>query len=412
MPHDCYCILLNPAERDPDFAVVGGGLVGWAMAFGLARAGRRVAVVDEGDFALRASRGNFGQVWVQDKGPGVPAYQRLTRDSARQWKDLERDLAGITGIVTGLQQPGGLAFCFDEAALEARTRLMRRMQAEAGDFGFEFEMLTRGELDRRVPGLGPKVIGASYTPYDGHVNPLRLLRALYQASIKLGVRYLPGAAVDSIDAARGGFTLHSAGGRVQAGNILLAAGLGNHTLAPMVGVDCPVRPVRGQILVTEKVQPVLHYPSTDLRQTDEGGLLLGSSQEDAGLDDGVTTRNAAAIARRAVDTFPFIAGLRIVRSWAALRVMTPDGLPVYAASEAFPGAYVVSCHSGVTLAAAHVFDVAPGIACGGLPANLSYCSASRFGASVRASGVPASGVPTPPSPQKPGAREAHVSQSA
>jgi glycine/D-amino acid oxidase-like deaminating enzyme len=371
------------SAREPDFAIIGGGLVGWSIAYGLARQGRRVVVHDEGDTALRAARGNFGHVWVQDKGAGVPAYHRLTRESAAQWDDLARGLLDASGIDAALHQPGGYAFCLDEASFDARSRLMRRIQAEAGDFGFEFEMLDRGNLQRRMPAalaLGPRVVGASYSPYDGHVDPLRLLRALYQSAIALGATHRFGAPVEAVEPVTGGdgFEVRTAWGSAWAPQVVIAAGLANARLAPMVGVPCPVRPVRGQVLVTEKVQPLLPFPTADLRQTDDGGLLLGSSWEEAGRDDRVTMANAGAIARRAVDTFPFIGGLRIVRSWAALRVMTPDGLPVYEASASAPGAWVVSCHSGVTLAAVHVHGVAAAIARGSLPVPYAHGSAARF----------------------------------
>ena len=67
-----------------DVVVIGGGLVGSAVAWGLGRAGARVVVLDEGDDALRASRGNFGLVWVQGKGDGMPEYAAWTRNSARR----------------------------------------------------------------------------------------------------------------------------------------------------------------------------------------------------------------------------------------------------------------------------------------------------------------------------------------
>jgi len=391
------------AGRNPDFAIIGGGLVGWSIAYGLVRQGRRVVVHDEGDTALRAARGNFGHVWVQDKGVGAPDYHRLTRESAAQWDALARGLRDASGIDVALHQPGGFAFCLDEAAFEARTRLMRRIQAEAGDLGFDFEMLDRASLAHRLsgmPALGAKVVGASYSPYDGHVDPLRLLRALYQSAIALGACHRFGAPVEAIEPVTGGdgFEVRTAWGSAWAPQVVLAAGLGNHRLAPMVGVQCPVRPVRGQVLVTEKVQPLLRFPTADIRQTDDGGLLLGSSQEEAGCDDRVTIANAGAIARCAVDIFPCISGLRIVRSWAALRVMTPDGLPVYQVSDDAPGAWVVSCHSGVTLAAAHVHGVAAAIARGQLPASYAHCAAGRFaspGAPAAAPSVDQAGCASP-----------------
>jgi glycine/D-amino acid oxidase-like deaminating enzyme len=84
------------------------------------------------------------------------------------------------------------------------------------------------------------------------------------------------------------------------------------------------------------------------------------------------------MARRAVLTFPWIAELNIVRAWSALRVMAPDGLPIYDESDRFPGAFTANCHSGVTLAGAHADILAPMIAAGGLPPELAPFSARRF----------------------------------
>src|SRR5262245_29669159 len=81
-----------------DAIVIGGGLVGSAIAYGLARAGLKTALVDEGDVAFRASRGNFGLVWVQSKGDGAPHYQRWTRQSADEWPLIAEELATKTGI--------------------------------------------------------------------------------------------------------------------------------------------------------------------------------------------------------------------------------------------------------------------------------------------------------------------------
>ncbi len=85
-----------------------------------------------------------------------------------------------------------------------------------------------------------------------------------------------------------------------------------------------------------------------------------------------------AIARKAVQTFPWIAELNIVRAWAALRVMSPDGKPIYDESERYPGATIANCHSGVTLAGAHAGLLAPMIAAGALAPDLTPFSARRF----------------------------------
>src|SRR5947207_7774259 len=181
--------------RQFDTIVIGGGLVGAAIGYGLARAGLTTAMIDEGDVAFRASRGNFGLVWVQSKGLGAPHYQRWTRLSAEEWPALANDLALRTGISVGLEQPGGLQLCLGEEELEKRRAMMEQMRREAGNFGFEYRMLNRNELAGILPGLGASVAGASWTPYDGHANSLNLLHALHKGFGERGGTYLPGRTV-------------------------------------------------------------------------------------------------------------------------------------------------------------------------------------------------------------------------
>src|SRR5436853_7596830 len=145
-----------------DAIVIGGGLVGAAIGYGLARAGLKLALVDEGDVAYRASRGNLGLVWVQTKGLGAPHYQRWTRRSAEEWPHLAAELGERTGIDVGLSQPGGLQLCLGDEELEKRRAMMEQMRREAGNFGFEYRMLDRNELAGILPGLGPSVGGASW----------------------------------------------------------------------------------------------------------------------------------------------------------------------------------------------------------------------------------------------------------
>ncbi|MBO1076336.1 NAD(P)/FAD-dependent oxidoreductase [Roseomonas marmotae] len=362
-----------------DAIVIGGGLVGSAIGYGLQRQGLAVLLLDEGDVAHRASRGNFGLIWVQSKGLGAPHYQRWTRGSAQEWPELARDLQERTGIDTRRHQPGGVSICIGEEEFDRRAETMARMQAEAGNFGFDYRMIPAAEARDMLPGLGPEVSGVSWTPYDGHASPLHLLRALHAGFTGLGGHYLPNAGVEEGTAAPRDFSIAAAGQRFTAPRLVLAAGLGNAALAPRFGLSAPVKPERGQILVTERARTILPMPTVSLRQTAEGSLMIGDSKEDAGYDSLTQSPEIMrAMARRAVLCFPWIADLNIVRAWSALRVMAPDGLPIYDESERFPGAFTANCHSGVTLAGAHANRLAPMIAAGALSPELSLFSARRF----------------------------------
>jgi glycine/D-amino acid oxidase-like deaminating enzyme len=106
--------------------------------------------------------------------------------------------------------------------------------------------------------------------------------------------------------------------------------------------------------------------------------MVGDSQEDLGFDTVVTNPVISVMADRAVRSFPLLRDLNVVRTWSALRVMSPDGFPIYEQSQRHPGAFVVTCHSGVTLAGAHVLTLAPHIHAGAIPEALACFDSRRL----------------------------------
>jgi glycine/D-amino acid oxidase-like deaminating enzyme len=359
-----------------DVAIVGGGLVGASLAFGLRSIGAKLLVLDDGGTAS-PSRANFGLVWVQGKGERFAPYAHWTVESARAWPKLADELRRETGIDAALVQNGGVHACLSSLELDARARYFDRLFGQPGAARYEVALLDRDALSHRLPGLGAEVAGGSFCPLDGHCNPLRLLRGLHAAMAKAGVVHRQGDRVIAVEPLATRFRIVTASGSIDAERVVLAAGLGNARLARGIGVEVPVRPNKGQVLVLERVQPLLPLALDTIRQTDEGTILVGDSQEERG-DDATSLPVLGAMARRAIATFPALARLNVLRGWAALRVMTPDGAPIYHASDAHPGAFVVNAHSGVTLAAAHAYRLAPAIAEGTLPGPLAPYRATRF----------------------------------
>jgi hydrogen cyanide synthase HcnC len=365
-------------REETEVAIVGGGLVGAAIAWGLARSGKRVTILDEGDNAFRASRGNFALVWVQSKGLGMAAYAAWSVRSSDAWGTLASALKDETGIDVAHQRPGGLMLSLSEDEQERRVAQMRRLHNQPEMIPYPYEVLDHAQTRELLPDIGPQVAGSIYCPLDGHANSLKLFRALHAALAGRGVLYRPNRAVETVTSRDGGFVLSGPWGELRAGKVVLAAGNGNARLAPQVGLHAPVRPQRGQIIVTEKAKPFLNYPLVTVRQTDEGGVMIGDSLEEVGFENVATTPITATMADRAVRMFPMLAGLNVVRTWSALRVMSQDGFPIYDQSASHPGAYLATCHSGVTLAANHAFDIAPQIAAGRLADDLLPFSARRF----------------------------------
>ena len=361
-----------------EYVVIGAGVVGASIAWGLARLGTKPLVLDEGDLASRASRANQALIWVQCEGNGLADYALWTLASARQWPQLAAELKAETGIDVALSRQGGFSFCLNNAELDQRTRVLESIARETGGRAAPFSVLDGKETRARLPGVSSAAAGATFCPEDGHVNVLRMYHSLHAAMVLRGCDYRADHGVESIESVTGGFRIKGSWGEVQAEKVVLAAGLGNERLAPMVGLHSPLKRCKGQILVTEKCAPFFPYASLLIIQSAEGGILIGASKDASSLSHMTNQSINAVLAQRALLVFPQLAKLNLVRSWAGFRIKTPDEFPIYEQSASAPGAFVVTCHSGVALAASHAFVLAPQILGGQLSAGLSTYSARRF----------------------------------
>lgn len=364
-------------EMSPDYAVIGGGAVGLAVAWGLLKRGKTVTVIDGGDGAHRATRGNFGLIWLQGKGIGKTDYARWSQRSVLAWQSFCAELTEATGIDVGLEQKGGYKLFFDDASLAKTVNDYEALKMELGG-NYPFEVLSHNELRMEEPEIGPKVVGAILHHQDGHVNPLKLLKALAQAVRMRGGRVLTGKIVQCVEK-RDRFEIHcSDTTQIIADKVVLAAGLGAADLGVQLGFMAPIRPQRGQLLVTEKLPKFIRRPSLITRQVEEGGVQIGATNEEVGYNDQVTTAGLARLASQAVAAYPILGKAQLVRSWGALRVMSPDGLPIYQESKVMPGAFMVTCHSGITLAAAHTEFLPDWLEGSARAPDLSMFSEKRF----------------------------------
>ena len=340
-------------RTEADFAIIGGGIVGLSVAHGLLKQGCSVICIDGSDTDFRASRGNFGLVWVQGKGIRTPFYAAWTQNAARIYPDFVSELSQETGVQINYNQAGGYEYFTDPQTLSQRMDEYKQLKKALND-DYPYEFLSSSQIRAAEPMIGGETIGASFYPYDGHLNPLQLLKALASYCQKKGLSHYLGEELKTADKKEGVFRIVTKKGlTISANKVVISAGLGAKKIGPLFGFLGLVSPQRGQILVTEKISPILNRPSVTIRQVDEGAIQIGDSQEQAGFNDNETQAQMSRIARNAIKVMPKLAQLRLVRAWGSLRVMSPDGLPIYHQSHTMPGAFLITCHSGITLAATH-----------------------------------------------------------
>ncbi len=223
--------------------IIGGGVVGLSVALGLLQAGRMVTVLDGTDNDLRASQGNFGLIWLQGKGAEFAPYAKWTREAVSAWSGFAEKIEDLSGENLALEQYGGFEFFTDEKEFSDFTASLKRQKTHLGG-RIVHEYISGDDLRRTYPGIGGGVVGATYCKLDGHVNPLRLLKALRSAVVRLGGQIVTDAKVHTISPATGGGfdLLLQKGDKLGAEKIILCAGLGNAQLSSQLGFVTQVRP--------------------------------------------------------------------------------------------------------------------------------------------------------------------------
>lgn len=362
-----------------DVLIVGGGVTGAALGYGLAKNGTRVAVLDEVPSVDRSSRSNMGLIWCQSKALGIPGYVRWGFSSSKLYKAFAKELFETSGIDMEYTESGGIIPCLGNEEFTRRSDYMDGLREEAGG-EYPGSMVNRAELEKLLPKIkfGKEVVGGTWCPEDGLVEPLKLLFALRQGMVNMGGTLYGDCRALSTRKVNDGYRVKTTRGVMECKRLVLAGGLGNRQLAAPMGLKVPVTPDRGQVFLTERVDDILPTPILGITRTPGGTVMVGFMHENVGTDIGFTPESVAKEARWAVSVWPALANLRVIRCWSSLRVMPRDGFPIYDRVPGHENAFVINAHSSVTLAAVHARELPDYILGGPLPEDAKGFTLARF----------------------------------
>ena len=333
-----------------DVVVVGGGVVGAACARELARNGHRVAVLDPDGERGQAWRASAGMLAPQIEGRQGDLLFELGLAGRELYCDLADALRDATGVDVGLWRGGSAAVALQESeAGDLRSKVAWQRQQ-----GHVCDWLDADEVRERYPWLGP-CVGALWAPLEGSLDPVRLVEALRADARGHSAVLIDDEAV-AIDQ-RGDRVTGVTGrrSRYSAGAVVLAAGAWVRLIR---GLPRPmaVEPVRGQMVALpwpDGVERaiVYHHDCYLLARGEEA--IAGSTMEYVGYDASVTSPGVGRILTAAVALCPPLSRLAVSRSWAGLRPMTPDGLPILGPEPRLPGLWYAAGYGrhGVLLAA-------------------------------------------------------------
>jgi glycine oxidase len=336
---------------DGEVIVVGGGVVGCAIAYYLARQGASVTVVERGELAGEASGAAAGMLAPLAEAHGPGSFLDLCLASLALFPSLARDLAEVTGLDIGYRPCGLLRVALSPEQEEALRGRLRWQQGT----GLPLLWLTGEEARAMEPALSPRVRAAVLSPREAQVEPRPLAQALAAAARGMGARFLLSTPVLGI-VGRGRRVLgvRTPGGVLRGGQVVVAAGPWTGRLLEGIGLRLPTPPRRGQMLAYRgrPLQRIVWGPQGYLVPKEGDTTYVGATVEAVGFRCRTTVRGLASLRRLARTLVPALGRAEVVSAWAGLRPGSPDGLPIIGPLPGWQGLSVASGHfrNGILLA--------------------------------------------------------------
>ena len=316
-----------------DIAIIGGGVMGCAIAWQLARRGVSSALVERGVFgggASGATAGVVGPLWHLD--PADPAMFGLGMRSLELFPEWAAELTEA-GVNPEFQQNGVMKLALAEEDVE-ELRHFFQWQSRL-DLGVQW--LDTPEILKREPQVNPQALAALYSPSEGCVRGQRLCHALVHAAGRLGARLYERTEVTALSHEGDQITgIATTAGDIAAGQVVLAAGpgsgIGGRWAASGGPLDLPVRGVKGQRILLRRPG---FMPQTPVRNSSvyvvprlDGNILVASTREEGRSDETVTAEGVATLISGALSSFPSLGDAAFVSARAGVRPATPDGRPI------------------------------------------------------------------------------------
>jgi glycine oxidase len=316
-----------------DVAVIGGGIIGLAVARGLLARGMTVAVFDRatvggGHGATRAATGMLAA--TAEVEPGEDDLLPLTLASQELWHGFARDLEAETGLGIDYRNEGTMVVALSRDEVE-RLRFRHQLQMR---LGLSTQWLPGSAARQREPGLRPNVAGAILCEQDHQVDARLVAAALRAAFIAAGGALFENCDVTTLERSGGRVTgLDTAAGGIAASTVVLAAGAWSPQLVP--DLQLPVRPLRGQSMALRmdpRMPALTHVVWTDqihMAPKGDGRLIVGATVEERGFDARNTAGGVFALLEAARQALPSMEELAIDEIWAGFRPTSLDDAPIF-----------------------------------------------------------------------------------
>jgi glycine oxidase len=313
-----------------DVLIIGGGIVGCACAYELAKRGARVTLLEYGKTGMQATNAAAGLLAPLGEADAPTAILRTGMEALRAFPALADELRDRCGFDIELMTEGILKIAFDDDDVHA----LQRRFAWQRELGMPLEWLDGAMCRELEPRLTERVVGGVFSPHEAWVSNQLLVLALERAARSVGAHIHEQSPVIRVLRRGGNVTGVVAGDQTyEAPAIVLAAGARSGQIARKMGFELPVFPVRGQMLALGGMQAPIRHAIWGgdgygyLVPRANGLIFVGATVEHVGFRRRTTKSAIASLRRMAQALVPQLEAATMPFEWAGLRPATPDGLP-------------------------------------------------------------------------------------
>ncbi|MBN1315218.1 MAG: FAD-binding oxidoreductase [Anaerolineales bacterium] len=353
----------NHLLKRADVIVIGGGVIGTAITYALARQGAEVCLIDRDDIGAGTTSAAAAAALLQTKTSG--AKLALAQKSLSLLDHFHQESEGSFEF----EHSGSLLAASNEDELGIIHEMIEQLTA----LGLDVRYVDSKQARELMPIAGDGIIGASYSPVDAKINPLELVVTYAEQAKRHGAHFYTYTQLTGIERRNDRIVaVNTTRGKIMTDTVVNAAGVWAPRVAELAGLTLPITPLKGELMITEPMPPMLkgtlisagyllskkrlesgqnnqgakRSVGITLVQVNRGNFLVGSTRENAGYDRRSTFAGFSELCRKLREFVPAIANVHIIRTYAGLRPLTPDGMPIIGRAPELPGFITAAGHGG------------------------------------------------------------------
>ncbi len=348
-------------KNHAEVVIIGGGIVGCAIAYYVAKSGIDCVLIEKDDIASGTSSRCDGNVTIVDKDPGFDSLMSLKS------QELTVDLSDKLDLGFEYRALGSLLVCENDTEMEAAKNWVDIQNAA----GLDFRLLDRADLRAESPYFADDIPGGLECRTDSLINPYLFCYSLIDKAKEYGLRVYTKSEVTSVTK-KDDFTIETTNGTFTAKKVVNAAGVWAPFIGKMLDLDIPIIPRKGHIIVGARQKPVMmrnvmefgylmnkfgrdrivdpvtekHGVALVLEPTESQNFLIGSSREFVGYNGRIDMSVVQTMARRALRFYPKMDDFTMIRTYTGFRPWTADHLPIISEVDSIPGFFIAAGHEG------------------------------------------------------------------